>query len=282
MSSDQPFENEAKGAKAGLNPMFGDWQHRFRFAPVPYGDGGAKRSDFRNAIQAALTNKFFYIGAVRLEITLHLDIQTVLETSETADLDNYAKAILDGLKGPNGILLDDSQVQTLIISYLDNHGHEGSFFDMAITADPDDFILKPVAFYEMPDRLWHPHSRNLWTDGEIGWQEDRFHYLALLLTEIIASAKANTRHLFRKHGLDRLGAYQRAMPISSSLRGFHRGRIDPGFDMLDRKSWREDFERWSRDHASEIGEFENILAGITENYERMGYALAGKFPARGT
>jgi hypothetical protein len=43
-------------------PMFGDWQHRVRFAPVPYGDGGAKRAAFRKAIQAELANKFFYIN----------------------------------------------------------------------------------------------------------------------------------------------------------------------------------------------------------------------------
>jgi hypothetical protein len=38
MESEDPFENERRGANAGLNPMFGDWQHRFRFAPVPYAD----------------------------------------------------------------------------------------------------------------------------------------------------------------------------------------------------------------------------------------------------
>jgi Holliday junction resolvase RusA-like endonuclease len=281
MSSEAPFENERKGATAGLNPMFGDWQHRFRFAPVPYGDGGAKRAAFRKAIQAELTNKFFYTGEVRLEITLHLDIQTVLETSETADLDNYAKTILDGLKGPAGLLLDDSQVQTLIISYIDNYGREGPSFDVAINAGPDDFMLKPVAFYEMPDRLWHPHGRNMWTDGEIDWQEDRFHYAGLLILEIIASAKANTRHLLRKTGLDRLGAFQRAMPISSSLRGFHRSRIDADFEMFDRKRWQDDFERWRRDHVDEIVEIEKTLAGVRENYERMGDALAGRIPARG-
>jgi hypothetical protein len=41
------YENERKEADASLNPMFGDWQHRFEFAPMPYGDGGAKRAAFR-------------------------------------------------------------------------------------------------------------------------------------------------------------------------------------------------------------------------------------------
>jgi hypothetical protein len=45
------YEHERAGANVGLNPMFGDWQHRFEFPPVPYGDGGAKRAAFRLAIQ---------------------------------------------------------------------------------------------------------------------------------------------------------------------------------------------------------------------------------------
>jgi hypothetical protein len=93
---------EKAGSDAGLNPMFGEWQHTFPFAPVPYGDGGAKRAAFRAAILAQLKNRWIYSHEIQLEITLNLDVQTVLETSETADLDNYAKAILDGLKGPGG------------------------------------------------------------------------------------------------------------------------------------------------------------------------------------
>jgi Holliday junction resolvase RusA-like endonuclease len=282
MSFEDAFENERKGRNAGLNPMFGDWQHRFPFPPVPYGDGGVKRTAFRNAIQAELTNHFFYSNQIRIEITLFLDIQTVLETSETADLDNYAKSILDGLKGPGGILLDDAQVQTLIISYLDNYGRDGEHFDVAITAAPDDFILKPVSFYEMPDRLWYPHGRRLWTDGEIDEQSDRNHYTGLLMLEIISSAKADARHQFRKVGMDRLRAYQRAMLISFSTRGFHRSRVDPGFEMFDRRSWRVEFETWKCGHEDEIAEIEEILIGVTENYKIMADLLAGKFPEDGS
>ena len=43
---------------------------------------------------------------MQLDITLHVDVQTALESDKAADLDNYAKAILDGLKGPKGIMID--------------------------------------------------------------------------------------------------------------------------------------------------------------------------------
>ena len=114
-----PFSIERAGSDAGLNPMFGEWQQTFPFAPVPYGDSGEKRAALREAIQSQLKNKWIYSHEIHLEITPHLDVQTVIETSETADLDNYAKAILDGLKGPQGIMFDDTQVQSLAISWLD-------------------------------------------------------------------------------------------------------------------------------------------------------------------
>jgi Holliday junction resolvase RusA-like endonuclease len=258
-----------------LNPMFGDWQHRFRFAPIPYGDGGAKRAAFKKAIQAELTNKFFYTGEVRLEVTLHLDIQTVLETSDTADLDNYAKSILDGLKGPDGILLDDTQIQTLIISYIDNYGREGPFFDISITAGPDDFVIKPVSFYEMPDRLWYPESRNVWEGGRSDELPEELLYLCLLMTEAMSSVKARSRHRLREMGFERLVAYKRLLPIGTGIRGFHKSRISSGFQRFDRRTWQKALEEWKATHIDKkkIEETEALLARMKENYERMATAL---------
>ncbi|MFG1230393.1 hypothetical protein [Xanthobacter wiegelii] len=61
MPFDQQLRLERRGANAGLNPMFGEWQHRFEFAPVPYGNGAAQRGEFRAAIQAELSNKWAMI-----------------------------------------------------------------------------------------------------------------------------------------------------------------------------------------------------------------------------
>ena len=97
ISFDEQIRLEREGADAGLNPMFGEWQQRFDFAPVPYGNGSAQRGEFRSAIQAELTNHWLFSNEIHLEITLHVDVQTTIETDEAADLDNYAKSILAGL-----------------------------------------------------------------------------------------------------------------------------------------------------------------------------------------
>jgi len=60
MSDEMSFDDQAAiqraGANAGLNPTFGEWQHRFNIAPVPYGNGAAQRGASRAAIQAEATN----------------------------------------------------------------------------------------------------------------------------------------------------------------------------------------------------------------------------------
>lgn len=137
--SDEPIFLERRGAEAELNPMFGEWRQTFNLAPVPYRDGGARLRAFHEAIAAQLTNRWIYSHEVQLDIVLHLDVQTVLETSDTADLDNYAKAILDGLKGPRGIMFDDTQVQALAISWLDGYGDPS--FTVSAKSSPDDLYL---------------------------------------------------------------------------------------------------------------------------------------------
>jgi Holliday junction resolvase RusA-like endonuclease len=274
MYSDESLEHERKGADARLNPMFGDWQHRFKFAPVPYAAGGAKREAFRSAIQRELTNKLFYSNEVRLDIILFLDVQTVLETDETADVDNYAKAILDGLKGPNGILFDDTQVQALTIYWLDSYGREQTYFEVSISSSPDDFMLKPVEFYEMPDGLWYPYGRRLWSDAGQD-QSDRNHYAGLLILEMVSSAQKEARHLFRGRGMDRLRAYQNALYLASSARGFHRSRIEEGFTVHTHREWRGAFEAWRAENGDQITEIEHMVARVGESRQAMAKALAG-------
>lgn len=279
MHSDEAIEQERKGADLGLNPMFGDWQHRFAFAPISYSAGGKKRAAFREEIQAELKNKFFYSHEVRLEITLHLDMQTVLETDATADVDNYAKAILDGLKGPGGILLDDTQIQALSTCWIDSYGQECTFFDISISGSPDDFILKPVDFYEMPDGLWYPQSRRMWSDGGQEDQSDRNHFAGLLILEMMSSVKRDARHLFRTSDMNRLRAYQQSMHVSSMARGFHRSRIDEGFTMHARREWRAAFEEWRLENSEEIVKIEDILRDAHQNYNSMASLLAGHLPS---
>ena len=50
---DEPFEIERRGAAAGINPMFGEWQQQFELAPVSYANGGNARAAFKTAVSLA-------------------------------------------------------------------------------------------------------------------------------------------------------------------------------------------------------------------------------------
>lgn len=267
MSFDEQLRLERKGANAGLNPMFGEWQHRFEFPPVPYGNGAAQRGDFRAAIQAELTNRWLFSNEIHLEITLHVDVQTTLETDESADLDNYAKAILDGLKGPSGIMIDDTQVQALTISWIDGYGPPA--FTISAKGSPDDFVLKPQQFYEMPDGLWYPHGRYLWSQGGSEPCDDFNHFAGLSIMELMSSTKRRARAELRKGGADRLRAYQQAMYLSNSARGFHCSRIEDGFPMHDRREWQADRKRWAVTDPERWTMLEESLGGMRESHDRL-------------
>ena len=267
MSFDEQLRLERQGADAGLNPMFGEWQHRFEFPPVPYGNGAAQRGEFRAAIQAELKNRWLYSNEIHLEIILHVDVQTVLETDEAADLDNYAKAILDGLKGPNGIMIDDTQVQALTISWID--GYSPPAFTVAAKGSPDDFVLKPQDFYEMPDGLWYPHGRYLWSQGGSEPCDDFNHFAGLSIMELMSSTKRRARADMRKGGADRLRAYQQAMYLSNSARGFHRSRIEDGFPMHGRREWQAERVRWAEADPKRSVIIEESLRGIREGHDKL-------------
>ncbi|RWO28624.1 MAG: RusA family crossover junction endodeoxyribonuclease [Mesorhizobium sp.] len=271
---DDQLEMERNGALAGINPMFGEWQHHFRFAPVPYGNGAAQRGEFRAAIQAELTNQWLYASEISLEITLHVDVQATLETDETADLDNYAKAILDGLKGPNGIMIDDTQVQSLSISWIDGYGEPS--FTVASRGSPDDFVLKPQEFYEMPDGLWYPHGRVLWTDGRAEPISDLNHYAGLSIIELMSSTQRRVRAEARKAGSNRGRAYQMGRYVSTSARGFHPSRIEGDFPMHPRREWQAERAKWSKSDAGEFGKIEVILHKMRESHDLMITALTSQ------
>jgi hypothetical protein len=92
------------------------------------------------------------------------------ETPDSADLDNYAKLICDCFKGSKGILIDDTQIQHLSISFFDTIDAE--YFEVTIHGRTDDFIMKDVDLYEMPNGMYYAISNKVRTiEGVKGFEE---------------------------------------------------------------------------------------------------------------
>ena len=79
MSHKEPWEIEAAGYDAGVNPMMGSFHRKFGFQAVPYGH--RIRQEFINKVQQSLTDvRYVYHREVKVEIDLYLDEQKRLET----------------------------------------------------------------------------------------------------------------------------------------------------------------------------------------------------------
>lgn len=233
---DEPFQIEARGAAAGINPMFGEWRQKFEIEPVSYANPGTARAAFKQAVRAKLTNKFVFVGQFWFTATLYLDEQKMLETPAYGDLDNYAKQLLDTLKGNGGLFIDDCQVQRLDISWIDVP--YGAYFEIEIRSSPDDFLPQPVKLFEMPDGLFYPISEQVWTEeGLVTAPEGSVLALAEMLAKM-TTAKKGMRHTLRQEGAPQFRAYQFGKYVSPVLLGFHRSRIvDSGYELVQRSEW---------------------------------------------
>ena len=233
---DEPFEIERRGAAAGINPMFGEWQQTFDLEPVSYANAGNARAAFKTMVREQLTNKYVFVGEISLRVVLYLDEQKMLETPSYGDIDNHAKQLLDTIKGHGGLLIDDCQVQHIDISWVDVP--RGASFEMAIKASPDGFMPLPLRLYEMPDGLYYPLSEQAWTtEGLQAVSVEQTLALAHALADM-TRRKRTLRHELRQAGLPQFRAFQHGKYVSPILRGFHRTRVEQsGFELVGLKTW---------------------------------------------
>ncbi|MFX0198696.1 MAG: RusA family crossover junction endodeoxyribonuclease [Candidatus Hodarchaeota archaeon] len=229
---DQLFEIEARGAAEGINPMFGEWRQKFDLEPVSHASPWPTRATFKQAVRKQLKNKFVFVGEVSLIVTVYLNEQKTLETPAYGGLDNYAKQLLDTIKGNGGLLIDDCQVQRLAISWIDVP-HEASF-EIEIKGGPDDFLPLPIKLYLMPDGLYYPISELVWTtEGVISAPEGSVSALRQVLTQMTAN-KRGLRHQLRQDGVPQFRAFQTSKYVSPVLMGFHKTRVmDSGFELVE-------------------------------------------------
>jgi Holliday junction resolvase RusA-like endonuclease len=233
---DESFEIEALCAAAEINPMFGEWRQSFKVEPVSYFNPGPARVAFKQAVRKQLNNKFVFVGEVAIKITLYLDEQKMLETPAYGDLDNYAKQLLDVLKGNGGLIVDDCQVKRLDISWLDVP--YGAYFEVEIRSGPDDFLPLPIKLYEMPDGLFYPISKfGLTKDGIVAAPESSILVIANAIAAM-TSTKKSWRHQLRLERIPQFQAYQYAKGLSPIIMGFHRSRVvDSGYELVGMDIW---------------------------------------------
>lgn len=273
--SEGPFFTEGKGAEKGVNPFFGEWRKGFKFSPVASTAKPERRREFRQRIQEEIECSFYFTDEVKVEITLHIDEQRVRETDQTADLDNFAKCILDCLKGRDGILIDDCQIQSLHISWLDIYDDD-EWFEVEIRGHPDEFFLRDVALYEMPDKLWYPLSDHSWVNGEAVPLNEATRLAGPLILEAMTDFSRKLRAKMRDSGLSRMQAYRESKYHSTGARGYHKSRVEGEFDLVPLTQWKADVaemyrigDERAKSVATLLKEFKEQKAETLSTWEKL-------------
>jgi len=107
------------------------------------------------------TNKIPYLfsGEVSVSIELCLSAAKRYETDKSSDIDNVIKPLLDALSGPDGIMVDDHQVQDIQCYWTETEGGERT--EVTIRDIWNDHVKKDKLFFVHVGRhLYYPIEGN--------------------------------------------------------------------------------------------------------------------------
>lgn len=237
--------------------MMGEWSVTIKGRPVPYSSPNKQEKErWKNEIQAALFKKrnWIYSHQVSFDIELLLDYQSIMETSEVADLDNYAKLICDSVKGHKGVVIDDCQFHRLDIAWVDAPNKEHEQVVLKFRAAPDDFLLLPITLYEMSDGLFYPFSDQNWTITGPKAVSDVERQSRLIGADALTRVKKQLRHLQRKAGTPQFRSFQNTTALWDNVStligghayvwGFNKTRVsESGFPTITYTDWASPYQK---------------------------------------
>ena len=170
------------------------------------------KKERRNAISAELITvladiPILFSGDVGVTIQLWRLEQEHYESDRSADIDNVIKPILDGLAGPDGVMIDDNQVQHVQCYWI--HHHEAPAALLTIDNRMREYVRKKdLVFIHMGKQLYFP--MNSFGSAEI----------MMRMLDILEKYR-ETRTELETAGLG-YDQYQYLMPVQ---RYFHRTRL---------------------------------------------------------
>lgn len=106
-----------------------------------------RRSEFKEFVVEELKSVSFLLsGDVKISIEWYSHEQKRYETTASTDIDNIIKPLLDSLCGPDGIMIDDNQVQSIDCNWFDYDDIENEKLVVVVEFSPSEFVLKEGFF----------------------------------------------------------------------------------------------------------------------------------------
>ena len=182
--------------------------------PVSLQSSSAKKEFVKSQIKSTTRDiNYLLSGDVKVEIQWLVHEQERYESPDSPDMDNIIKPILDGLSGPDGILIDDCQVQTIGSHWIDwtkkEHG-----INIYIRYTPDEYVAKnDLVFVNVGDNLYFPFHTNIPAKGNL-----------IILDHLRKMTD------FKNQILKTTGDYYQTKMFNSTQRIFHKSRIFGKYD----------------------------------------------------
>jgi Holliday junction resolvase RusA-like endonuclease len=129
-----------------------------RIDPISLQAAADRKARFQDslakAVAAATTG--VYTGDVEVTIRWFISQKRRYGTHIAADIDNVVKPLLDAVTGPDGVMIDDNQVQSLQVSWLDPAGPELRFEMLLQPLMRDDYVRRAGLTFARfsADRCW--------------------------------------------------------------------------------------------------------------------------------
>jgi Holliday junction resolvase RusA-like endonuclease len=196
----------------------------FRLAPISQQARSETKEAFRQEVRRILrTSQYLLSGDVQIEVEWLVSEQVRYESDRAPDVDNILKPLLDSLAGPDGILIDDNQVQHVSCAWID-WNESGEALRVSVRFSPDEWILKHgLVFVQFHRALCLPIPNFETRDQRLGWVEA---YKGVLLARTEAD----------RQGLP----YNWSRVLMPRQRVFHRTRI-AAFPVVSEEDFRAQF-----------------------------------------
>jgi hypothetical protein len=160
--------------------------------------------------------KYLLSGEVRVDIEWVIHEKDRYETDAAPDIDAILKPLLDAMSGPDGVLVDDSQVQSVSCRWID-HGSREQCLNFEIRFLPDQWVSKEgLIFVHFGDSLCFPLNDNMPND------------LAVRCAETVRSM-LDTKRRIEAETED----YYVARQMLPAQRMFHRTRVAQKFKVIE-------------------------------------------------
>lgn len=191
-------------------PEHGEIVFEIKRSPVSLQSKSAKKNEFKEFVFSLIKGAGFLLsGDVKIIIEWQITEQHRYEHSNAYDVDNIIKPLLDSMSGPEGILVDDNQVQSIECYWMDIYQEQDEKLIVTIKYMNDEWLYKDgLEFVVFENNLCLPLWSNLKKEHQILFIESYRAGLELKNNALAA-------------GMD----YMHASLGSPIQRVFHKGRL---------------------------------------------------------